>query len=89
MGNLKPNASYIYERVDGVVYAREIGSESMSREAIGWDFDSYPEGPSFDILKESRYWREILIAFRSNHLLKEALDRVKIIYELSKQDGKN
>jgi len=87
MGKLKPGATYIYERVDGVVYAREAGADPLSREAIGWDADSYPESQAFNVLKESNYWREILIAAKSNPTLQEALDRAKIIYELSKKDG--
>jgi hypothetical protein len=87
MGKLKPNTSYIYERVDGVVYARESRADPLSREAIGWDADSYPESMAFNVLKESNYWRDILIAAKTNPTLQEALDRVKIIYELSKKDG--
>jgi hypothetical protein len=88
MGNLKPGATYIYERVDGVVYAREAGSDPLTREAIGWDSDSYPESAAFNVLKESNYWRDIIVAAKSNPTLQEALDRAKIIYELSKKHGK-
>jgi hypothetical protein len=85
MGKLKPGATYIYERADGVVYARESGS--LHREAIGWDADVNPEGEHQKMLKESHQWRDILIAARSNSVLQEAIDRVKILYELSKKDG--
>ena len=34
MGLLKPGATYIYERANGVTYAREV--ESLHREEIGW-----------------------------------------------------
>ena len=37
MGSLTPGTTYIYERVDGVTYAREFGSSE--RRIIGWDFD--------------------------------------------------
>jgi hypothetical protein len=87
MGNLKPGATYIYERVDGVVYAREAGADPVSREAVGWDADAYPDSMAFNVLKESNYWRDILTAAKTNPTLQEALDRAKIIYELSKKDG--
>ncbi len=86
MGKLKPGATYIYERADGVTYAREVGS--LHREAIGWDADADPNGSHQKLLKESHYWREILKAAKSNPVLQEAVDRVKILYELSKKDGK-
>lgn len=85
MGNLKPGATYIYERVDDVVYAREFGS--LEREAIGWDYKDEKTSAAHAILKESREWREILEAARENPTLQEALDRVKILYHLSKQNG--
>ena len=35
MGRLKPGATYVYERVDGVVYAREQGQPADTRIEIG------------------------------------------------------
>jgi hypothetical protein len=90
MGKLKPDATYIYERVDGTVYQREIGAEPLSREAIGWDYDPRTEDgrPVIDHLRDSQLWGEIRRAAKTNPVLQDALDRVKIIYELSKEDGK-
>jgi hypothetical protein len=90
MGKLKPDATYIYERVDGTVYQREIGAEPLSREAIGWDYDPRTEDgrPVIDHLRDSQLWGEIRRAAKTNPVLQDALDRVKIIYELSKDDGK-
>lgn len=85
MGQLKPGATYIYERADGVTYAREAGDPPTSRFPIGWDADTK------DILtkmKEDKLWGEIRRAAVVNPLLQEALNRVKILYELSKKDGK-
>ena len=45
MGSLKPGAKYIYERADGVTYAREFGADPSTREAIGWNYD--PTQPNF------------------------------------------
>lgn len=84
MGKLKPGATYIYERANGVTYAREEGS--LHREAIGWDADS-PDNPDVKaLLKDSHLWREIVLAARTNPVLQEAIDRVKILYELSKKE---
>jgi hypothetical protein len=90
MGKLKPNATYIYERVDGTIYQRELGSDPLSREAIGWDYDPRTEDgkPLIDQLKDQKLWGEIRRAAKTNPLLQDALDRAKIIYELSKGDGK-
>jgi hypothetical protein len=89
MGNLKPGATYVYERVDGTVYQREVGADPLSREAIGWEYDPRTgDGrPVIDHLRESKLWGEIHRAAKTNPLLQEALDRVKIMYELSKKDG--
>ena len=84
MGRLKPGATYIYERANGVTYAREAGS--LDREAIGWDADADPNGFHQTLLKDSQLFREILIAAKTNPVLQEAVDRVKVLYELIKQD---
>ena len=39
MGSLKPGATYIYEKANGVTYAREFGSDPSTRQAVGWDYD--------------------------------------------------
>jgi hypothetical protein len=90
MGNLKPGATYVYERADGVTYAREFGSDPLSREAIGWEHDPRTgDGrPVIDHLMESKLWGDIHRAAKTNSALQEALDRVKILYHLSKDNGK-
>jgi hypothetical protein len=94
MGSLKPGATYIHERVDNVVYAREFGADPSTRQVVGWDYD--PNDPTFDP-RESRILGmpvkqvgelvAIARAAESNPTLKEALERVKIIYHLSKDAG--
>ena len=86
MGDLTPGATYIYERVDGIVYARESGS--TDRTAIGWDYDPRTEDgkPLISHIQEKKLWGEILRAAKSNPALQEALDRVIIIYKLSQSD---
>jgi hypothetical protein len=95
MGNLKPGATYIHERENGVVYAREHGS--IQRVPVGWDYDHKnpdfdprtPDGrPLHDHIMEDKLWGEIRRAAKTNIALQEALERVKIIYHLSKDNGK-
>jgi hypothetical protein len=87
MGQLKPGATYIYERANGTVYQREAGS--LDREAIGWDHDPRTEDgrPLHDHLMENKLWGKIHRAAKTNPALQEALDRAIIIYHLSKKDG--
>jgi hypothetical protein len=81
MGSLKPGATYIYEKADGITYARESTSSPADRFEIGRDYAT--------ILKdELRLWEEIVRAGRYNSALQDVLDRAKIIYHLSKDHGK-
>lgn len=82
-GNLTPGATYIYEKADGVTYARKIGDPPSERFAIGYDYDARSLEQE---LVEARLWSDIHRAARTNPALQDALDRVKLIYALSKQD---
>jgi hypothetical protein len=93
MGQLKPGAKYIYERSGGVTYAREIGSDSSTRQVIGWNYD--PTKPDFDPrtkdsrplhehIMEDKLWGEIRREAKTNPTLQKALDRAIMIYKLSK-----
>jgi hypothetical protein len=88
MGSLKPGVTYIHERVDNVVYRREFGADPSTREVAGWDYTK--DDPNFDprtfVLSatEDKLWNEIRRAAPTNPTLQEALERVKIIYHLSK-----
>jgi hypothetical protein len=80
MGTLTPGATYIYEKADGITYAREFGAPHNDRFEIGRDYQRY-------LQDELKLWEEIVRAGRTNQALQEALDRVKIIYHLSKDHG--
>jgi hypothetical protein len=86
MSNLKPGADYIYERVDKTVYAREIGADPSTRVEIGYDYDSRTDDgrPLRDHIMDSKMWGEIRREARTNITLQKALDRVIMIYKLSK-----
>jgi len=97
MGQLKPGATYIYERDKETVYAREFGADPITRQVVGWNYDK--NNPSFDPrtndgrplhdhIMEDQLWGNIRRAAKTNSTLQEALDRVKILYHLSKEDGR-
>jgi hypothetical protein len=85
MGNLKPGATIIYESPDNgdTVYARYAGE--TERWMVG---QSTKAEDLLESIREDKLWGEIRRAAKSNSLLQDAMDRVKIIYELSKDDGK-
>jgi hypothetical protein len=81
MGNLKPGAKYIYEKADGITYAREFGAAHNDRFEIGRDYQRF-------LKDELRLWEDIVREGRTNEALQDALDRVKLVYHLSKDHGK-
>lgn len=98
MRTLKPGATYIYERADGVVYAREFGADPSTRTVVGYDYDPITgqkiphewdsktnDGrPLRDHLMEDQLWGQIRRAARTNPALQDALERAIMIYQLSK-----
>ena len=56
MGTIKPGVNYIYERVDGVVYAREFGAPPNTRFPIGWDY--VPSNDNDGQPDESQEWHD-------------------------------
>ena len=83
MGTLKTGATYIYEKANGVTYAREFGADANTREAIGWEANKVDTvfGIPVDILAE---WVAITNAAKTNPALQDALNSVKMLYELTK-----
>ena len=81
MSQLEPGATYVYEREGGRVYARRFGE--TERILIGEDF---LEDIQARREKLAREWEPIVYAAEQNPALQEAIDRVKILYELTKQE---
>jgi hypothetical protein len=81
MGRLKPGATYVYERANGVTYAREVGAHPGDRFAIGWDYDVVERDKR---AKRIEMWDRIHEMAKSNSALQEAIERVIVIYELHK-----
>jgi len=85
MGTLTPGVTYIYERVGSTVYSRESGK--LERTVIGQHLDPFAENLTLDYELEN-VWKDIINESRTNPTLQEAIDRVKILYHLSKDHGK-
>lgn len=85
MGTLKPGATYIYERANGVTYAREIGAHPGDRIAIGWDADAIKGSTilGMDAMKVAELV-DMALAAESNPALQDALERAKVLYELTR-----
>ena len=93
MGSLKPGVKLIHERVGNVVYTREFGADPMTRKVAGWDYNK--DNPNYDPrtsdgrplhdhIMDSKMWGEIRREAKTNTTLQKALDRVIMIYKLSK-----
>jgi hypothetical protein len=83
MGSLTPGATYHYKKINGVTYAQEDGTNDQK--IIGWDYDVQTK---VDALGEIELWKEIRRAAKSNPVLQIELDRVIMLYYLSKDNGK-
>ena len=94
MGSLRPDTKYIYERNGGIVYAREFGADPSTRQVVGYeDAKAYDpvSGHKIDTVfgMDARRVAElvsILQAAETNPTLQDALERVIVIYNLSKAD---
>ena len=92
MGSLKPGATYVYERNGEEIYAREVGK--TERKLIGYQYENKADPrthdgrPLYEHMKEDKLWGDIRREARTNTALQEAMDRVILIYHLSKDHGK-
>jgi hypothetical protein len=92
MGSLKPGVTYIHERVGKTVYTREFGADPSTRQVAGWDYDS--TNPTFDPrpsgqkeVDDLREWTDIRLAGKKNPTLQKAIENVKIVYRMVKDDN--
>lgn len=81
MGNLKPNAKYIYESPDGgkTIFAREMGNFTSQRVLVGQEYPTIQ-----DKIKEDELWKNIRELAKTNETLKSELERVITVYHLVK-----
>lgn len=80
MGSLTPGATYIYERVNGIIYAREHGAEPSTRQIVG-----YERGADYDPVRTTVDWNDVCRSAKSNPALQNALEQCIMLYNLSKQ----
>ena len=90
MGSLKPGATYIYERNGEEIYAREFGKTDRTLIGYKYEMENNPDPrtadgrPLRDHILENKMWGEIRRMAPTNPALQSALDRVIMIYRLSK-----
>ena len=82
MGQLKPDTTYIYERVGDTVFRRESGA--TDREVVGYGARMNDGRLLVDHIQEEKLWGQIRHAARTNPALQDALERAIMIYQLSK-----
>ena len=84
MGSLVPGATYIYEKANGVTYARISGDPPASRVEIGRDYGAADTFLGMPVAQVAE-----LIAMKqaadTNLALQDALERAIVIYTLSKE----
>lgn len=83
MGSLKPGVQYVYEKTDGVVYARQMGDPPDKRFEIGSDYTA-KNGPKICGMPIEEVSMLVDMVKQSEHhpALQEALERAKLIYRL-------
>lgn len=83
MSRLIPGATYIYERADGVTYAREAGAHPSTRIEIGRDYkvDTFMGMPVHQ-LAEIAEW---IHTSEDDPVMAEMLDKVRTYHSLKKQ----
>jgi hypothetical protein len=96
MGQLKPGATLIYERVDDTVYQREAGADPSTRVEIGYDYDIHEERRDSDIragmkkrrdqIMEDKLWGDIRREARTNPALQDILDHAIMVYHLTQTE---
>jgi hypothetical protein len=84
MGSLRPHTSIIYESPDGgeTVYGRYPGESE--RFLVGESLKAMERRTG---LIEGQLWKDIQKEAKNNPALHDAIERVKMIYYLSKKDG--
>jgi hypothetical protein len=82
MGLLKPGATYVYERTNERIYAREVGNDEKT--LVGYYMPNRPV--QYDLI-ETQLWQDIVYAGKSNPALQKVLDRAILIYNTIKDSN--
>ena len=85
-GRLTPGATYIYERDGQKIYARELGAHPGDRILIGYDYDGSGQrlDQGLEQFEEDLLWANIRQEAKHNQAVQQALENVKIVYELTR-----
>jgi len=84
LGNLIPNEPLIYERANGVVYARYPGKPDIPRWIVGGDPGAVRRAQG-DLLDYAE-WQQLCELAETNETLKKLLDKLVVTYYIIK-DG--
>jgi len=83
MGTLKQGATYIYERAEGIIYAREFGADPSTRTIVG-----YESGKDYDLAGTNRRmlseFNDVLRMCETDSAMKNCLDQLFMLYNLKK-----
>ena len=82
MGNLKPNEALIYERSNGVVYARYRDDNTIPRWIIGGDPAAVSRAQG--TLIHYGEWQDLCDMCEDNETLKKMMDRLITTYWMIK-----
>ena len=85
MGKLIPNETLIYERSDGVVYARYQNKPNIPRWIIGGDPGAVARAQG-EILDYSE-WKNLCEVAQTNKTLKKLMDKLVTTYYIVKDDN--
>jgi hypothetical protein len=77
MGSLKPSTTYIYERVDNRIYAREMGQ--TKRQLVGWT-----DNNSVAMREYRSKINQVLHMCENDPAMRELLDQLFVLYNLKK-----
>ena len=84
MGNLRPNEALIYERADGVVYARYANDPNTPRWIVGGDPAGIARAQG-DMLNYSD-WQDLCRLSEEYPIIKKLLDQLVTTYYMVKDD---
>ena len=79
MGQLKPGATYVYERVGHNIYAREFGNNQ--RTLVGYETNTAFSSERQRLLSEMN---EVLIMCETDPIMKNLLEQLFLMYNLKK-----
>jgi len=84
MGTLEPNETLIYERADGVVYARYANKPEIPRWIVGGDPGAVARAQGK--LLDYSEWMDLCEATQTNETLRKLMNKLVTTYYLVKEN---